>query len=84
MHGIQISYGSNKHGNGENTYLSKKEGGNLSFTCFHSPFSKDVLFFHGFLKLSPLNDQTGHSEPAHHEGWMVSGQEAVICWDPVP
>jgi hypothetical protein len=22
----------------------------------------------------------GHSEPAHHEGWMVSGQETVFCW----
>ncbi len=22
--------------------------------------------------------------PAHHEGWMVSGQETVFCWVPVP
>jgi hypothetical protein len=22
--------------------------------------------------------------PAHHEGWMVSGQETVFCWLPVP
>jgi hypothetical protein len=20
------------------------------------------------------------SEPAHHEGWMESGQETIICW----
>ncbi len=22
--------------------------------------------------------------PAHREGWMVSGQETVFCWVPVP
>ncbi len=22
--------------------------------------------------------------PVHHEGWMVSGQETVFCWVPVP
>jgi hypothetical protein len=22
--------------------------------------------------------------PAHHEGWMLSGQETVFCWAPVP
>jgi hypothetical protein len=22
--------------------------------------------------------------PAHHEGWMISGQETVFCWIPVP
>jgi len=22
--------------------------------------------------------------PEHHEGWMVSGQETVLCWVPVP
>ncbi len=22
--------------------------------------------------------------PAHHEGWMVSGQETIFCWVPVP
>jgi len=30
-----------------------------------------------------------HNEPApppvhHDEGWMVSGQETVFCWVPVP
>jgi hypothetical protein len=24
------------------------------------------------------------NSPAHHEGWMVSGQETVFCWVPVP
>jgi hypothetical protein len=22
--------------------------------------------------------------PAHHEGWMISGEETVFCWIPVP
>jgi hypothetical protein len=22
--------------------------------------------------------------PAHREGWMISGQETVFCWIPVP
>jgi hypothetical protein len=22
--------------------------------------------------------------PVHHEGWMISGQETVFCWVPVP
>jgi hypothetical protein len=22
--------------------------------------------------------------PAHHEGWMVSGQETAFCWIPAP
>jgi len=22
--------------------------------------------------------------PPHHEGWMVSGQETIFCWVPVP
>jgi hypothetical protein len=22
--------------------------------------------------------------PVHHEGWMVSDQETVFCWVPVP
>jgi hypothetical protein len=22
--------------------------------------------------------------PAHHEGWMESGQETVFCWVPIP
>jgi hypothetical protein len=26
----------------------------------------------------------GHSEPADYEGWMVSGQETVFCWVPIP
>jgi hypothetical protein len=23
-------------------------------------------------------------QPVHQEGWMVSGQETVFCWVPVP
>jgi hypothetical protein len=22
-------------------------------------------------------------QPAHHQGWMISGRETVICWPPV-
>jgi len=36
----------------------------------------------GFMPEEPLKG--GRSEPAHHEGWMISGQETVFCWVPVP
>ncbi len=29
-------------------------------------------------------ENSSHSKPAHHEGWMVSGQETVFCSVPVP
>jgi hypothetical protein len=29
-------------------------------------------------------ENNSHSQPAHHEGWMVSGQETVFCSVPVP
>jgi len=45
---------------------------------FFSTFSKKTLKKH-FPRFC------GHSEPAHHhEGWMASGQETVLCWVPVP
>jgi hypothetical protein len=31
-------------------------------------------------KLAKVNQHP----PAHHEGWMISGQETVFCWVPVP
>jgi hypothetical protein len=36
----------------------------------------------GFMPEEPLKG--GRSEPAHHEGWMVSGEETVFYWVPVP
>jgi hypothetical protein len=38
-----------------------------------------------FSPISTPNNSTVNQQPlAHHEGWMIRGQETVFCWVPVP
>jgi hypothetical protein len=39
---------------------------------------------HNCLTGSEFMATVNQHPPAHHEGWMVSGQETVFCWVPVP
>jgi hypothetical protein len=41
------------------------------------------LIFSSTLKAIATSSVNQHP-PAHDERWMVSGQETVICWVPVP
>jgi hypothetical protein len=41
-----------------------------------------VRFRLGLGQLAPAT--VNQHPPAQHEGWMVSGQETVFCWVPVP
>jgi len=34
--------------------------------------------------MNTIMGRQGESEPAHHKGWMGSGQEMVFCWVPGP
>jgi len=34
------------------------------------------------LKRTDKTATVNQHPPAHHEGWMVSGEEAVFCWVP--
>jgi hypothetical protein len=36
------------------------------------------------VKASKIKATVNQQPPAHHEGWMVSGEVTVFCWVPVP
>ncbi len=45
-----------------------------------------LRFFVTYLQITyyyPLTAIVNQHPPAHHEGWMVSGEETVFCWVPV-
>jgi len=48
--------------------------------CHLSTFKSALKHFQVYYYRDTVN---GHA-PAHHEGWMVSGQETIFCWVPVP